>query len=265
MQNRLKNIVFTAMLLLPLMTTWSLVVAEGPLQESKDLQQQTQDAAIRSQQRVNELDDETRRLLDEFRAVTEEHRQLEQYNEQLARVIQNQSEALRSVDAQLNEVQHTQQSIFPLMTRMVAALEQFVALDLPFLMQERNDRSKALGEVLDDAEVILPEKYRRVMEAYQIELDYGRTIDTHQDTIVLDGKELTVNIFRLGRLGLYCLTLDNQQAGMYDRNAREWVGISNAYVKSLEYGIRMARKQVPPDLIEIPIPVPGTSGMGEKT
>ena len=256
METQINKRVFTAILSVLLASSSPLAAAQSTLQESREVQRQTQNAAIRSQQIVNDLDDETRQLLDEFRIAAEEHRQLTQHNEQLAGAIDNQRQALRSIESQLDDVQHTQQSIVPLMARMVARLEQFVTLDLPFLMRERSDRIAALSEILDDAEIVLPEKYRRIMEAYQIELDYGRTIETYQDTIALGDKELTVNVFRLGRLGLYCLTLDNRQAGMYDRFAHKWVNISGSFRDSLEYAIRMARKQAPPDLIELPVPTP---------
>ena len=42
------------------------------------------------------------------------------------------------------------------------------------------------------------------MEAYSIEGEYGRTIETYEDAIEIDGEEKVVNILRIGRI-LLCI------------------------------------------------------------
>ena len=108
----------------------------------------------------------------------------------------------------------------PLMIRMLDGLEQFIQLDLPFLLEERLDRVERLRVLMERADVTLAEKFRRLTEAFQIENDFGRTIEIYKDALVLDGANLEVNVLRLGRIGLYYQTNDASSTGRWDADAR---------------------------------------------
>jgi lipopolysaccharide biosynthesis regulator YciM len=88
------------------------------------------------------------------------------------------------------------------MQRMADSLEQFVNLDAPFSLNERLKRVTQVRATLLDPRVTASEQVRQVLEAYNIEREYGRTIETYEDSIVLDGEEKVVNILRIGRLAL---------------------------------------------------------------
>jgi hypothetical protein len=151
----------------------------------------------------------------------------------------------------------TQREIVPLMLKMVEVISQFVALDIPFLPEERQFRVAELQAIMERADVSLAEKYRRVLEAYQVETEYGRTIEAYQDELELDEKIRTVNFLRIGRVGLYYLTLDGQQAGVWDGDER-WRPLDSEYLQAIDKGLKVAKKQLPPDLLVLPIKTEGT-------
>jgi hypothetical protein len=95
-----------------------------------------------------------------------------------------------------------------------------------------------------------------VSEAYQIELDYGHTIEAYEGEIDVNGDIRTVNFLRFGRLGLYYMTLDGLEIGYFDKDADEWMPLPSEYLQSLDRAIRIARKQLPPDLVRLPVPAP---------
>ena len=72
--------------------------------------------------------------------------------------------------------------LLPLLLRMIKVLEEFVLLDAPFLKEERIARVELIKNMMDRPDVSLSDKYRHIMEAYQIEMEYGRTIKTMTDT-----------------------------------------------------------------------------------
>ena len=129
-------------------------------------------------------------------------------------------------------------------------------MDVPFLPQERQLRLQELRELMERADVTVADKYRRIMEAYQIETEYGHTIESYQGEIDLDGQTRTVDFLRFGRIGLYYLSLDGQRLGMWDTEQRKWVSLGADYKDALDQAIRVARKQMPPDLLKLPIAAP---------
>lgn len=211
-------------------------------------------AAKKSQQRIDKISDDTDSLAAEYRAALQEVKALGIYNKQLESLIVAQEEEMGSLREQIDNVTVVSRRVLPLLTRMLDTLEQFVSLDVPFLAEERAARIAALREMMGRADVTISEKYRRILEAYQIENEYGRTIEAYRGPVNVDGKEISVDFLRLGRIALLYQTLDAAQSGMWDTQAGAWVSLDDEYRNPIQEGLRMARKQTAPDLITVPLP-----------
>lgn len=210
-------------------------------------------AGAASQERVNKTDDETKTLLDEYRVALKKLENTRAYNEQLRILIDSQKSEIVSIQKQIEQVKDTGKDIVPLMGRMLESLKAFVELDKPFLPEERSNRMKQLTEMMARADVSTSEKYRRVLEGYQVENEYGRTIEAYRSNLAKDGKDLTVDFLRIGRLALIYQTLDGDEAGVWDNNKKTWVELPGSYAKGIQQAIRVARKQQAPDLLALPI------------
>ena len=81
-------------------------------------------------------------------------------------------------------------------------------------------RPATLKQIVNLPDITLPDKYRRVMEAYQIEIEYGRTIEAYNDTITVDGEEYTVDILRVGRLVMAFQTSDGELSGIWNKHVK---------------------------------------------
>jgi len=214
--------------------------------------QQGQDA----QDNIDGVVDVTRARIEEYRAVMKEVDGLVVYNTLLQRQIDDQNETLRQIRESIDNVQFVERQILPLLTRMIDGLEQFVALDVPFLAEERNSRVANLTTVLERADVTAAEKFRVVMEAWQIENDYGRTIEAYTDELVINGNTREVDVLRIGRVALMYQTPDGQISGSWDKEAGDWVEVDSSYRNAIRNGIRLARNQIGPDLLLLPISSP---------
>src|SRR5690606_24159884 len=186
-------------------------------------------AAAASQKRINEIVDKTRDAASRYTQAVTDTESLEKYNKHLAEQVKSQEAEIASIERQLIELETTTREVQPLMERMVATLEQFVSVDVPFLLEERTRRVQSLKDLLARADVSISEKYRRILEAYQIELEYGRTLEAYEGTLRASGAEpRTVQFVRLGRVSLMYRTLDGSEAGYWDQNAKQWV-VDNSY------------------------------------
>jgi septal ring factor EnvC (AmiA/AmiB activator) len=209
-----------------------------------------------SQQRIDKIDDQTDSMASDYRSTLEQIESLRVYNRQLEKLVASQEAELASLDEQIGNVTVISRAVTPMMLRMVEALDQFVALDVPLLPNERSERVARLREILDRADVEDAEKYRRIIEAYQIENEYGRTIEAYQDTLTMGGEERTLEFLRVGRVSLMYSTLDGNEVGAWDQDQRAWVQLGDEFKDSIRKGIRIARKQMAPDMIRLPVTAP---------
>jgi hypothetical protein len=242
--------------------TMALILAITPTsaQEGAKKAMQVEDQSLQSsidvQKRINELDDATRSMLNDYRQTTQQIQDLAAYNEQLSKLVATQRVEMADYERQFEDLEITKRRILPLIVRMIDVLEQFVSVDIPFLEKERTMRIAELRKLMERPDVATSEKYRRVSEAYQIELEYGHTIEAYEGEMDDNGESRTVNFLRFGRLGLYYMSLDGLDIGYWDNSADKWVPLGAEYRQPLDRGIRIARKQLPPDLIRLPIPAP---------
>ncbi|MCJ8499783.1 DUF3450 domain-containing protein [Desulfatitalea alkaliphila] len=229
------------------------VSAEGPVTRIIDAEAAVLQQGRASQGRIDAMAEETDQLVHEYRDMERHHEQVTIYNDHLSQMIASQVSELASLERQIGRIEVTQREIVPLMLRMLAALEGFVAADIPFLVEERSARLAGLRALMHRADVDLPEKFRQLMLAYQTEADYGRSIEAYQGELLLDGHSRSVEFLRLGRLVLAYQTLDRRESGFWDAHRRQWTALAADYNLSVRQGIRMAQRQAAPDLIQVPV------------
>lgn len=205
------------------------------------------------QKRINELDETTRVMLAEYQSISKEYESLKLYNDQVQKIVNSQIEEIENILFQIDELDETNQRIVPLMIEMINALEDFINLDLPFLKDERDARVANLRTTMDRGDISTSEKFRLISEAYKTELEYGRTIEAYRDTIIVDGISTSADFLRIGRIALTYLTIDGSKGGYYDLKERDFLEASGAIKRATEDGLKIASKQAPPALIQIPI------------
>jgi len=238
---------------------WAQSVDRAVAEQGR-LQQQLQ----QTQAEIDRLDDTTRAMLEEYLRLGEEADGLRDYNAQLGRMTGRQQAELAEFESQLRDVEELRRRLFPLLNEMVGVLEKLVAVDAPFLLREREARVGTLKAMLDDPGLPPSEKFRRIMEAYQIEMEYAHTIEAYQGELETAGGTRTVDFLRFGRVGLYYLSLDGSELGRWDSPTRSWQPIGAGFRDDLERGIRIARKQLPPDLVPLPVPAPEQGSVPES-
>ena len=232
---------------------------EKELEKLKSVQKAQMDVdekARTSQKKITEIAEKTRSVLDQYRTTLKEIENTKVYNDQLRKLIASQKEEVVSTTEQIESVKNTSKNIYPFMLRMIKGLEEFIKLDVPFLMEERDRRLSQIKSLMEKAKVSASEKFRRLIEAYQVENEYGRTIEAYRGIQEVDGKKLTVDFLRMGRISLVYQTLDSKKFGYWDQKERNWKKLSGSYRKSIQQGLRMARKQAAPNLITLPVPGP---------
>jgi hypothetical protein len=215
--------------------------------------------ARESQTRIDKVRDDTRESAARYAQALAEAESFDKYNAQLTVQLRSQEAEIASIDKQLNDIEVTNREVQPLMRQMTDTLYQFVTLDVPFLLEERLRRAQTLKDMIDRADVSISEKYRRILEAYQIELEYGRTLEAYEGRLGEGDDARAVQFVRLGRVSLMYRTHDGSESGYWDAEARRWVA-AEKYAHGIEEASRIARRQGAPDLLSVPVPAPREIG-----
>ncbi len=220
--------------------------------------ERTHRQAVKSQQKINTLSDETQGLYAQFQLESKRLEDLDIYNAQLAKQIQRQQAKMAEIGKTLKNISVMERQITPLLSRMISGLDQFIALDIPFLLEERTQRIAELREMMTRADVSIAEKFRQVFDAYTIELEYGNTIESYRGTLPATHQD--VEFLRIGRIGLLYQSLDGNTFGTWDKQHKQWVEVENRFRRDIRKGLKMAKKQISPDIIKLPINVATSAG-----
>jgi Protein of unknown function (DUF3450) len=248
----MKRIALTAAALAT--TAWlTSSVSAATLQDIFDLSASGIRVAQESQTRVDALASETQNLLVDYRLELRTIEDLKAYNIQKEREIADQLRQMTTLRSSIERATLIDRQILPLMGRMIDVLGQFVANDVPFLLDDRMRRVDQLRDIMGMADVTPSEKFRRVFEAYQIENDYGRTIEAYKGSVTLNGSDLEGTVLRVGRVGLYFQTEDENTSALWNPATRQWEELSSSYSGAIKQGIRIAESQVAPDLVRLPV------------
>jgi len=225
----------------------------NPVTESVALSTKSIEKSGLTQEQIVKLDETTRILLADYQSTTKEFESLKLYNDQVQKIINSQLEEIENIILKIDELDKTNQRIVPLMLKMIEGLENFILLDLPFLMTERTTRVFNLKETMDRGDISTSEKFRLITEAYKTELEYGRTIETYRDNILIDGVETSADFLRVGRIALTYLTVDGNKGGYWDTQESSYMKASSSIRRATGDALKIASKQAPPALIKIPL------------
>ena len=243
-------------LALALALGFSATASAATLADIYQVAERINQQAKTSQAKIDALTEETRQLLNEYKTVLKQVEGLRVYNRQLEKQIGSQRQEMNQLSQSIDEVTIIERQITPLMLRMIEGLDQFVGLDLPFLLDERYNRIEVLREMMDRADVAVSEKFSQVLRAFQIENEYGRTMEAYADTIQIDGVDRKVDILKVGRVSLVYQTPDGEETGMWNKVNGAWEPVGDEYTTPVRNGIRMARKQLSVDMLTLPITGP---------
>ena len=225
----------------------------NPVTESVAVSTKSIEKSGLTQEQIVKLDETTRILLADYQSTTKEFESLKLYNDQVQKIINSQLEEIENIILKIDVLDKTNQRIVPLMLKMIEGLENFILLDLPFLMTERTTRVFNLKETMDRGDISTSEKFRLITEAYKTELEYGRTIETYRDNILIDGVETSADFLRVGRIALTYLTVDGNKGGYWDTQASSYMKASSSIRRATGDALKIASKQAPPALIKIPL------------
>ena len=210
-------------------------------------------ASEKSQAKIDSIYEQTLELLAEYRNTVAQAEILSDYNDHVQRLVDDQNANIKSLEAQIAGIDKTKQGVVPLMYKMIDTLDKFIDLDVPLNIETRKERVQMLRDIMKDSNVTTSEQFRLVLEAYEIESGYGSLFGSYQAELDLDGQKLTADFLHVGRISFVAQSLDMKNAWVWNNESRSWEALGDEYLKPITDAIRMQRKQLPIDLVKLPV------------
>lgn len=217
-----------------------------PVAESIRIRQDTQE-------HEQKWRDDRERLLTRLGTLEEAQKRLILQRTALDEKVAGLKSRIAGKEIQLEDIGAIQKEITPMIAALIEELRNFVAADQPFLGEERRTRLARLVDLRDDPEVPVSEKFRKVLEAMLVETEYGNTIEVYQETIATNGGEMLVDIFRLGRVGLFYQSLDHKSCGFFNVAVSAWQPLPGVYNRSIAAAMEIGAKRRPAELLTLPL------------
>lgn len=193
------------------------------------------------------------KLTARYRSLQANLKYLKKVKTKTEQMLRAQEKQVAETERMIKESARVGEELQSYLVLVVERLEERIEKDIPFLLEEREERLASIKEVLALPDKPLAEKYRRVMEALQIEAEYGRTVEVYQDTINFGDRSRLFDVLRAGRLSLFCRTTDGKLAGIFNQVNHKWVVLPSKYRRDVGKGIEIANRERSVDLIKLPI------------
>ena len=228
----------------------------GPFESSVTVEKRIDKAAASSQTKINTLADQAADAAFEYRNTLGRVDTLETFNTQLRRQVKSQNESISNMANEMESIDETEKGVLPLMDEMIKTLEQFVELDIPFSLDKRTQRVAELNTMMDNADISVSEKYRKILEAYRIEMDYGNVMQATTGSIERDdGQTVDVDFLRVGRTAYIYLSKDRKSGRYWSKADKQWVDLPEQYIAEVDKAMKMTSNIVPIDMFKIPVAV----------
>lgn len=247
------RVVMACLLLFPV---WAGASAHARVSVSKDIEAPV-DTAVDARQSTQvareKWDAQRQKLAEKYDRLKAENEQLAFANGNLIKRAGDLKKSNQDLTREKEEAKRIRTELVPFLEELLGRLKSLVTADAPFLSQERNDRLARLEVILDDSDITIAEKYRKIMEALFVEAEYGNTVEVYREKIVADGTEVLADIFRMGRVALFFLALDRESAGLFDVAKNQWHTLDKTRVPAIEAVVEMAAKHRPMEVVALPI------------
>ncbi|WP_281645115.1 DUF3450 family protein [Parendozoicomonas sp. Alg238-R29] len=204
-----------------------------------------QNASANSQKRINQLDDETRVSLETYRALQKEIETLSQDNQLLEQHVGRQK---RAIARQSQEIEDTRRLLSQLDDFSNQLQRNLIQLDQQFPFKPKQSPAELIT-ALDSPEST--QRFLASLKLWREELNSGSKLTTWDGQLKNDQQ---VEFVRLGRVALYYLTPDGNDAAMYLSDTADWQPLTLSQIRELIRARDIARNDRKSGWLYLPVP-----------
>ena len=207
--------------------------------------------------------------------------------------IKTQEAEIASLGEQIKSIPDVKKAVPPMLQVMASEMRKQISTDIPFKLEERNDRIGAFEDSISKgSEASIGEQMRRALSLYSIEMGYGSNVEAYagdnpfeeksgarynaclenlessscgldEDQMKavnnnipladLQGQLLDGDYLRYGRLALVYMQHDGTEAYRYDDRQKTWESLDGNQMLEIRRAVRMAKGESAPAVISAPL------------
>jgi hypothetical protein len=153
------------------------------------------------------------------------------------------------------EMKRINTELLPILDHAMERLTTFVQDDIPFDKTRCLKQAADAARVLNDYDANLLVKTRTLFDAVAREVDVGYSVDVKETEIEIDGRSIRVKALKVGRVGLYALTMDGQKAYVWDPGQKQYVPIEGG-VREIDEAVQIVEGIRIIELTRLPVGQP---------
>ncbi|SDZ77827.1 Protein of unknown function [Desulfuromusa kysingii] len=211
---------------------------------------------LRNQQAIQELTEEwsrdEKKMVAEIEQLRAQLNRLQVQSGQVEQALLVEEERIAQQRHRLVEAQKLRDGLHGWLLDVAQRCATGGEQSLPFLAGEREQRQADLEAVLQDPYTPLYEKFRRVFEVLLVETEYGYSNEVYRDNIVLEGRDVQVDLLRIGRTALFFRTPDGTESGYYDPSTQSYELFPDASV-DLSAAFALVRRETAAKMVFLPV------------
>ncbi|MGO2406049.1 MAG: DUF3450 domain-containing protein [Vibrio litoralis] len=251
---------------LALLAISSFSAQADSLDNARSIERQTNQVAKNAQQKIDANSDQSFQLQAEVERLQDQVDNLSLYQTHLKKLVASQEAEKVSIDEQLTNIEETRQGVVPLMYHMIDGLESSLEQGAPVRFASREKRLDELKTLMGRSDISDAEKYRRILEAYQIEMDYGSKLGIYEDQINLTQDDVRqVDLLYVGKVVLLARSKDAQHAWLWSQAKQQWQEVPADQKPDINQAYALANKQQAPSLLHLPLSVTQASASNSST
>ncbi len=227
--------------------------ADNLAEQAMDSVKQGVDIRRQTQKNETRWFEDKKKLVAEYTDLEAEFQSLTSEEIELADTISQLEKEISDLETALKDIEEIASDLDPFLQATVAEIDTLVENDFPMLVDERKNRVAALKTLVQSGEVTVSEKFRKTMETLFVEAGYGNTVEVFQEKISLGGETILADIFRLGRVSLFCITPDGNLTGFYNRAKASWQPLPVSYNSEIVKAVEMGTKRRAMDFLTLPL------------
>lgn len=220
-------------------------------------QQSTQEGA-QAQEQIDDVSERASNLEREYLALQEQIESQRVFVQQQQVFLQSQENEITELQRQLDRVGTIERDLTPMLLEMYVGLEEFIEQDLEFQMDARMDRLANIEETLGDSQISAAEKYRLILNAYEIEASYGRSLRSYAEQVMRGDTPVEAEILQIGRVALIRQYADGDME-IRTKDSGEWRPVPGSFAASVQRAFRIAGEVTTPEVFVAPLPGPETA------
>jgi len=180
-----------------------------------------------------------------------------QYREKQYKVyVENVRDEIANLEFKKTEISKLREQLEPYLAEVVQRMSDFIAKDLTFLTDERTKRIATLNNSLNNYDVSMSEKLRRVLaEGLEVEADYGKTLEAEDTQINVNGNNVQVTTFRMGRVLQLYKSLDGKETGRWNQEKKQWEVLPEKYNAQINRAVGIAAGERTVEVVNLPLGV----------